>query len=630
MSPFNLARLKARVHQAPKTPGVVERDCDGDSDITQTGDEDAIGTLGRWTIARSAMLVVEIAMSMLPILFIVIASLVAYLNGKKTSSMGSTVEGIIQYLPTIFPILFAAIMGKFFKTLALYRAERGILLGNLERLVGCQSLFGAIERQVALRRIDLLGLAIIVTWAMSPVGGQSALRLMSKSPKPVTFNQTLRYLPIEASKTTWLTGEDSASEGWPSFAPIYMAALRTTRTQGDSTMDLWGNVKIPDFESLFSASNTTIEVWHQVDYSKDVSYTSLLGIPVVGIPSSGNTTFNITSRYWTTDCNNVSYIANYSSFWSSTYFSSFFLTTSGNVHLDSYSTGVMSFSITSLLDYLSPSKPVSQSNCTVRPVDVESSVHCQSQTCRVEAMRRLPLPDGRWTFNPLITQNLWLQLPFATIGYKAHSIDGSIEGSTPTEQWIVNPKTDFSGIFSYANLSSLEAHVFSARLQIVYNTFWQATYGMQYLVGNLTEPLDYYDNATGNGALGNIAFNSTQAEVRRFDGDIYKCNWGYFSVVCIASSVLLFAGIASLILKIKTLAPDILGYASTCIRDNPHTSFGQDYYHISHLDGLEQARALQHMAVIIGDVKSHWQVGHVAFTTTDTNPQRLQRGRTYD
>lgn len=150
MSPFNLARLKARVHQAPKTPGVVERDCDGDSDITQTGDEDAIGTLGRWTIARSAMLVVEIAMSMLPILFIgnsnlsshcltveepllmttlVIASLVAYLNGKKTSSMGSTVEGIIQYLPTIFPILFAAIMGKFFKTLALYRAERGILLG---------------------------------------------------------------------------------------------------------------------------------------------------------------------------------------------------------------------------------------------------------------------------------------------------------------------------------------------------------------------------------------------------------------------------------------------------------------------------------------------------------------------
>lgn len=152
MSLFNFTRLKARLHQAPKTPGVVERDCDGDSDITQLGDEKGVGKLGRWTITRSAKLVVEVAMSMLPILFIgnsnlcsddltkaieerllmttlVIASLVAYLNGRKTSSMGSTVEGIIQYLPTLFPILFAAIMGKFFKTLALYRAERGILLG---------------------------------------------------------------------------------------------------------------------------------------------------------------------------------------------------------------------------------------------------------------------------------------------------------------------------------------------------------------------------------------------------------------------------------------------------------------------------------------------------------------------
>lgn len=70
MYPFNFIRLKARLHQAHKTPGVVERDCDEDSDITQLGDEEAVGRLGRWTITRSAMLVVEIAMSMLPILFI--------------------------------------------------------------------------------------------------------------------------------------------------------------------------------------------------------------------------------------------------------------------------------------------------------------------------------------------------------------------------------------------------------------------------------------------------------------------------------------------------------------------------------------------------------------------------------
>lgn len=451
---------------------------------------------------------------------------------------------------------------------------------------------------------------------------------MSKSSGSLESNATLRYLPMESAQQTWLSDEESASEGWPSFAPIYLAALRTTRSQEGSTMDLWGNVKIPDFDSLPSSSNETSGVWKQVNYTEDVMYTSLLGIPVVGVPTAGNSTFNITSRYWTTDCQNLSYIANYSS-WSYAWYSSFRLTPDATRYTDFSSTGVQSFSLVSILNFMVNGTNVSYANCTTGARDVESSILCQGQNCRVEAIRRLPLPDGLWTFQPIAAQTLLTQLPFVGVGYESHAISGSIQGSTPTEMWLANPQTDFSDIFSYANISSLEPQVLSERLQIVYNTFWQASYGMQYLVGNLTEPLDYYNNASGNGNRF-INFNSTKATVTEFDGEFYNCNWGYFALVCITSSVLLAAGIASLVLKVKTLAPDILGYASTCIRDNPHTSLGQDYYHISHLDGLEQARALQHIAVIIGDVKSHWEVGHVAFTTTDTNPQRLQRGRTYD
>lgn len=186
---------------------------------------------------------------------------------------------------------------------------------------------------------------------MSPIGGQSALRLMSRSPNPIDSDTTLRYLPIEADQQSWLNSEETASEGWPSFAPIYMAALRTTRTQEGSTMDLWGNVKIPDLDSLSSNSSQTDEGWKQVDYSKDVAYTSLLGIPVVGVPSIGNSTFNITSRYWTTDCQNLSYIANYSS-WSYNWYSSLRLTPDATRFTDFYSTGVQSFSLVSLLNFM--------------------------------------------------------------------------------------------------------------------------------------------------------------------------------------------------------------------------------------------------------------------------------------
>lgn len=35
----------------------------------------------------------------------------------------------IKLSPTVFPIIFAAIIGKFFRALGLYGAERGIRLG---------------------------------------------------------------------------------------------------------------------------------------------------------------------------------------------------------------------------------------------------------------------------------------------------------------------------------------------------------------------------------------------------------------------------------------------------------------------------------------------------------------------
>lgn len=51
------------------------------------------------------------------------------LDNKSTSKSGSIIQQAIALSPTVFPIVFAAIVGRFFRSLGLYWAERSVKLG---------------------------------------------------------------------------------------------------------------------------------------------------------------------------------------------------------------------------------------------------------------------------------------------------------------------------------------------------------------------------------------------------------------------------------------------------------------------------------------------------------------------
>jgi hypothetical protein len=111
------------------------------------------------------------------LIFIALALTAARLDGNEVSGYGDRLEETLLLSPTIFPLIFAALMGRFFRHLGVYLAERGTTLGRLEQLVGCQSVFSALERQVTLRYWSVVGLFSVLVWLLSPVGGQSAHRL---------------------------------------------------------------------------------------------------------------------------------------------------------------------------------------------------------------------------------------------------------------------------------------------------------------------------------------------------------------------------------------------------------------------------------------------------------------------
>ena len=162
---------------------------------------------------------------------------------------------------------------------------------------------------------------------------------------------------------------------------------------------------------------------------------------------------------------------------------------------------------------------------------------------------------------------------------------------------------------------SLPTEVFSQRLQLIMNTFWDSTTGWKrrspkLISANATDPLYTVVKATGV----------------RYDGEHYICNTTFAVLTIVISWLLFMTATISAVLGFITKAPDILGFVSTPARDNPYFAT-----HVpSHLDGLQAARVLRGVHVTIGDVQKEQDVGHVAFASVDVGPERVSTRRKYD
>lgn len=109
---------------------------------------------------------------------------------------------------------------------------------------------------------------------------------------------------------TAMIGPSSVESSWSSYASIYMTALTTSRKQRTSRQDLFGNVRIPSLDSLMSPLVMENGSWSIIDYNWEIPYSFMLGIPVVGVPMTGNLSFNLVSRYLAIDCDSAIHVAN--------------------------------------------------------------------------------------------------------------------------------------------------------------------------------------------------------------------------------------------------------------------------------------------------------------------------------
>jgi hypothetical protein len=585
-----------------------------------------------------------------------------------------------------------------------------------------QSVWGTIESQIIMQRLTVVGANLLFLWALSPLGGQASLRLMKRHNQGSPSSSKLRYMTTGPGATMWGLSSTYVGDGkFADASALYTAALLAPLSTKTGTRDPWGNVKIPNLENL-GVNMSDTQGWIEVPPIKDPeSYSSLVGLPVVGLPSVGKSNFTIESTYLTVECSafsqapypgvgnstnrgrtNFTKLDNLLPFPGQVWLNksrndpfqpakgrraSFFMDTNlGSPwvpedpdfdlllgRLDGF---VGHYNRTRLSEEESRSKRelvytsmyatsidsgeygLNIARCNLAQNHVESMVVCTGEQCAAQKIRKSTTdmrPSALTSFeHGLIMQNFAQQFPIA-VSFST--------GSSPTERFLGNssaiPFVQRAGHLTedvaYTNLSLLTPEVFSRRLSLLFNTYYQLTTQPTGYFGSLSSNLSLYGPDTlpvtdvntylpsNLSATNNSFFDwypTFDVEVQHSESpfigatteahtittqEIFLCNIAWLTLLMVSSTIIFITGAAGLMLKRMTLGPEMFGFVTSMTYENPWVNIPKGG---TMLDAMERARLLKDMEVHVGDVCGEEDTGHIAFAA-GVPLRKLERGRLY-
>ncbi|KAJ8110834.1 hypothetical protein OPT61_g6417 [Boeremia exigua] len=480
---------------------------------------------------------------LVPISSIGLGIAVLHYNNKAESDAGNVTKQAMSVTATLWPILFAAVLGPMLKAVVRYWAERGAKLGVLEMFHSSQSLVSTLRACFSLRVLSLWPLLLIFVWSLSPVGGQGALRAMDLKTNTTTVQYHLASYPkndlssyLREDLFGSISGQSSLVSRFHALVGAAFSAQDISLLQANGSSkdfskavqraggaseaarltkrDLWRNVRIPLLHMLRDYEEETRD-WVEVPPNMIPEYSSMIGVPVRGFPSTkaANTSFMIQTNYQTLKCGgpwlNITEWRNDKSNDDSLILESSKDTPMGvigipNIFLDvisdklrDASPGVdKGISSLELAGYVEPQRPMmiafysmqKLTICTIATEYVDSMVECSRATqnedlaCSVRKMRR----TAEHPFQGNLTA-LDIGRSYRVLGHVPYIIP-SIHPMTPSmlEKWLYNPSTVFNNTPSemYAHMyEDIPLEVFSNRLSMVINTNLLAMFNMSIIVG---------------------------------------------------------------------------------------------------------------------------------------------------
>lgn len=515
----------------------------------------------------------------------------------------------------------------------------------LEYLLGSRSVLSALTTPLTLRAFSIAAPLLIVLWALSPVGGQAALRVVYTAIK--SANTSAEFSSVDFLSDYTLQGPTIGLNPGQ-YAPItaaFSSALMSRSLTASSGQDSFGNIKIPLLESLpdVSKDNTT---WIDLAHGQAFEYSSLAGLRTIDVGRPGVSRFNMETSYVYTNCSvqpqsnaKMQAIRNMTTYssggnWGITPWVTNWIFVK-ETHLPSY----VIFKSFSYNGASGNDGTVTVANCSLTQTYVEVSVQCSGGKCQSTAIRPSPLAHNNSAVTALGGMangedddyiNFWPS--FVAIFDPTTFCDSGICIASPIENYLLDPDTAFSaGSFNGAQGTEQTSPpiwpvgntLFSQRFTQLVNTYWIDSIAPFAITGNFTyqdpDPVIGYAHYNVQNYTGTI----------EIEQDVLKCSKPWLAILILASSAMFLAGVVGTVLGIMRRGPEILDHFASFLRDNP---YAESLQCASMMDASTEARRFRDVRVMLGDVRPGQLVGHVAIagSTNEKVVERLRFGKQYD
>lgn len=558
--------------------------------------------------------------------------------------------------------------------------------------MGSRTVASAIATQVQLRTFNLVGIGLILVWALSPLGGQSILHILFTPTKVTSTPADITYYNTRQQSYATPTG-NFANQWFSGFSILFSSSILAPTAVVLSSMDIWGNVKIPYFSSISSAGEPRdSDGWVETSASNGtLVYSSIFGIPMTGL-GLGNTTLTIESTYMQLTCDNtttepmpnntegtqifkgslISQTGPFFSYQNVSEAAPFAIGYQGQDVAQMGSNDPSGFVYPQFCpDCLAPSlmnasfssgrlvfqefdgqNNITSMFCTPSQQYVENQVFCSkdevSQQCQVTAQR------------PSLLPHFPSEVTYLSFGQIALGITSLFTNSTPQnsavnqlQNWLLDPTSTAFLISSTSSNGNNEGETplafvplqdFGDRLGQLMNAFihgsmWNATsYIIETPLYDIQEMVTGGRNASfvpaSTSDLVAMIQNRTSAFTVTADqvnaAQVYLAFYPWLIIFLISDLVMLVAAITGVYFSRKTIVPDYLGFVSSLAKESPFIRMPDVGIN---MDGMDKAKLVKDMKVRLGDISefeggSNTQVGRLAFARMEETT-KVKRGKLY-
>lgn len=509
-------------------------------------------------------------------------------------------------------------------------------LGTLTHLLTSHTIASVIAHPIKTRGLHWLTIALCLFWALSPIGSQASLRLVSARVRTINSAQPISWLDRSSSSLGFYFGKVGNTRDFTLSRSLFTAAFLTSRDVQNSSVDTWGNIKLPVLENTPNAGSW--DDWTELPDS--VTYSSLVGFPVSAGAMEGNTSFvleNVT--YWYSTCYNVSNstlpspnsadyrtwlpLNDYSGWgtnaWAGTWQIAFEpdlvqtvdFWNSGSTPVDTpFAPGNPLDEFASSYAQLTPGggpmkfvfeqyNPVADMrthfDCLLTTSAIDLSVDCsESSGCSSRSARYTPnthRPNVFWG-----TNSDFGQFDEGFVSNFAQTLPAPTGSSSSMFASYLQDPLDASSynVDHWVNLTNVAPQIVGQRLGQLLNTFWLAMSPIPILSASLS-------GARVLSASSPAIFDPSQDRLKEKNGtmtvytteEYLHCDKSWLSALFFATLVLLFPTICSPWLRMITVGPDTLDLISALTRVNDITVPATG----SHLDGDKRSRLMRDLRV---------------------------------